>query len=227
MTDKISEKKYKGLSLSRIITSWQLWTIIFTLIMMVLFGALEVKFIKTSPGEWSLGIESLSDVPDDYRKIGQIQLPDSEGFAFAYVVDQGIKLVELDLLGEVKRSSIINLDSSKLRLVDIELESDTYQVYISDRRTLDRLDIDVKTLSLNDESRVSNTSKHFDVDGKTVIVGDNNQTEILVDNKIVASLSSDTSLKRVKVLTHGEKIYAIMDTLQGGKLVMIDGEKII
>jgi len=228
MTNKIIEKKEKKLSLtSKVLVSWQLWFLITTLILLTIFAAMEVEYNKTTPGEWSLGIDVLDDVPGDLRKIAEITRPNDEGITLAYIVDQGMKLVEFDWLGEIQRSSIIELDTTKLKLVDIELTSDAYQVYISDRHTLNRLDINQETLSLDKDSLISDTSEHFDVDGRAIIVGNDDQTEILVDNKVVATLPSDTNLKRVKILTHGEKVYAIMDTPKGGILVLVDGDQVI
>lgn len=221
-------KNKKKPSLKQRLLSWKFWFLISIVLLMIFFGFIEYISKQKQPSEeWSSGILITDDLPDDYRKISHNKRLDKEGIVMAYVVENGIKLIELNWLGEIERSSLIEMDSSNIKVLDIGVKDNIYYVYYSDRKALDRIDLDIATLDIIGEKSISQTSEQFSAVGDIVIAGDNNVTEIIIDNKVVAEFKGYDDLKKVRIKTHDEKIYAIMDTVHGGSLIVVDGDNVV
>lgn len=208
--------------------SWVFWLLFFGIIMIIIYGISEYYLdIKQPSSDWSLGIKILEDVPNDFRKIDYINSRDDEGITIAYVIDNGIQLGELDNLGKVQRSLEIPIDNLEIKVLTIELVEDKYNIYISDRKVLDKIDIDIDKLSIINKERISNNSEQFDTVGSNIIVGDDIKTDIIIDGDIVVSYDNYEDLKKVNIRNHNGKVYASMDTVQGGDIIVINNDKVI
>lgn len=213
--------------IKRLVSSWKFWILIFTLILLVCFGIVQNIVNNIQPSEeWSLGIEVLKDGPDDYRKISMARRPDGNGVAVAYPGDEGVRFHELDWYGNIERSLDLEIDVPEIRVLNLGVEEDTYYIYVSDRKALNRLDLDISNLTLKGQKNISNTSEQFAAIGNIAIVGDDNITEIIVDEKVVTTFKDYDDLKRVSINREGSKIYATYDTVHGGNLVIIDGDNV-
>lgn len=212
----------------KIFTSWLIWLIFFTIIMMITYIFVENSLQEKQPSQnWSLAIKSLGDTPQDFRKIDYIHVGETKTITVAYVVDSGLKLQELDYLGKVKRSLDISMDSSNIRLLTIEQVADKYNIYISDRKVLYKIDVDLQSLLVMNEERISNHSEQFATMGTSIIVGDDKKTDIIIDEKVVVTYDNYEDLKKVKIKNYKGRTYASMDTIHGGDIIVLDDDNII
>lgn len=220
-------RKRNTISFKERVLSYQAWFLIVGLLSFLIFAAFEHVQLKNQPSEeWSTAISIVKDAPNDYRKIGTAERYDGEGIVLAYVVEEGVKLHELDWFGKIQRSLLVELDTSKIMVLNIGVEDGFYYVFHSDRKTLDRIDIDTETLTVKDQKRISNTSEQFAVVGNTVFVGDDDIAEIIVDERVVATFDGYDDIKRVFITEEEGKIFAGLNTVNGGDLIVVDGDSV-
>lgn len=180
--------------------------------------------MQPSPG-WSITINSVEGAPRDYRKIDIISRPDGQGILLAYIGDEGIEIFELDWFGQIERDLFIEEKVDSLRLLDMGFNDNTYHIYISDRLSLEKYDIDINSFTYGDKVLVSETSEQFDASGQAVIVGDDDITEIIYKGEIIETITGYEDLKRANIIYKDNKILASMDTVEGSGIIFFDGQK--
>lgn len=207
---------------------WLYCLLFFGVIMIFIYAGIESSVSARQPSKnWSLGMKVLDDTPNDFRKIDYINKKGNEGITLSYVVDQGIRLQELNKLGEIERSLDIAIDSSSTKLLSIQQVDDKYNIYISDRKVLNKIDVDINDLTIGEEIRISNHSEQFDIMGNSIIVGDDDRTDIIIDGEIVATYEDYEDLKKVRIKENEGKTYASMDTIYGGDIIVINDGQVI
>lgn len=186
---------------------------------------MENKSNMTQPTEgWSIPIEVLGNVPRDYRVVDIMERPDGEGILLTFLEDTGIKLYELDWLGQIERDMTIEGDYSHVKVLDVGYDQVSYNVYISDRSILETYPVSMESLAIGEKNLVSESSEQFSVSENAVIVGNDQITEIFHGDELVASFEDYNDLKRVNIeLSHG-KILAIMDTVKGSSIITVDDQ---
>lgn len=206
-----------------LLKSWKLWVFIFTLLMIGLFFFMENKSNMAQPTTgWSIPIEVLEEAPRDYRVLDIMKRPDEKGILLTFVDIDGIKLYELDWFGQIERNISIDGDFSNVRVLDVGYDERSYHVYISDRIILERYDVDRESLSTGERTIISETSEQFSVSENTVIVGNDSITQILLKDELVATFEDYRDLKRVDIVFSDGKILAIMDTVIGSSVILVD-----
>lgn len=212
----------------RILTSWVFWLLAFWIIMMVIHSISEYKLDRRQPSrDWSLGRKILEDTPNDFRKLDYVSSGKKGEITLAYVKDDKLKLKEIDNLGNPGRHLEIPIGNLDIKVVTIELVEDKYNIYISDRKTLDRIDVARDSLSVIDRVQLSKNSEQFDTVGANIIVGDDTRTDILIEGEIVASYDNYEDLKKVNIKEEDGKVYAAMDTVKGSDIIVVNNGQVI
>lgn len=205
--------------------SWKFWFLIFTVLIITFFFIMENQSNKLQPSQdWSIAINSVEGAPRDYRKIDIISRPDGQGIVLAYIGDEGIQIYELDWFGQTERDLFIEEEVDSLRLLDIGFNDSTYHIYISDRLSLEKYDIDIDSFTYGNKVLVSETSEQFDASGQAVIVGNDDITEIIYKGEIVENITGYEDLKRANILYKDNKILASLDTVEGSSIIFFDGQ---
>lgn len=191
--------------------------------MIALFFYVENQAYMMQPSEgWSIPVEVLEDLHKDYRLVDIMRRPDDEGILITSISTKGIEFYELNWLGGIERQLTIEEDLSDARVLDVGFDQSSYQVYVSDRVILERYIIDMDSLSVSEKTLVSETSEQFSVSGNAVIVGDDDITEIIVEDEVVADFYGYDDLKRANIFSFENKIIATMDTVMGSSVITID-----
>ena len=191
--------------------------------MIGLFFYMENLSNMAQPTEgWSIPIEVLDNGPRDYRLLDIMERPDKEGVLITFISEQGIELYETNWFGQIERNLSIEEDISDVRVLDVGYDENSYKLYISDRKVLESYEIHMESFTLGEKTLVSENSEQFSVWENLVIVGDDDLTNILDGDEILASFDGYDDLKRVRLRVSQDKIIAIMDTVKGSSLISID-----
>ncbi len=205
------------------IMSWKFWFALATIIMLVAFTWSEKTIEEKQPSpSWSIGVESVTGLTSDYRKIDININHDQSGFILTHISKEGIKLHKLDWYGRLIEEELIEHDElDSLRVIEIENVDTGYYIYLSDRKKLERLTVDATTLEVTDRQIVSEHSEHFSASGEIVIAGDDEITEIYDGMELIGTVDGYVNLKRLTLEVSERSIAAALNAEDGGKFVII------
>lgn len=192
---------------------------------MGLFFYMENLSNMAQPSQgWSIPIEVLDHGPSDYRLLDIMERPDGEGVLITFLSEEGIELHESNWLGELERSIIIQDDISDIKLMDVGYDDQSYNIYISDRKKLESYAVDRGTFTYGEKTLVSEKSEQFSVSEDVIIVGDDDLSQILKGDDLLASFDGYEDLKRVNLSVRQGKIIALMDTVKGSSIITVDDD---
>ncbi len=205
------------------IMSWKFWFILATIIMLVAFTWSEKTIEEKQPSpSWSIGVESVTGLTSDYRKIDININYDQTGFILTHIDKEGIKLHKLDWYGRIIDEKLFVHDElDKLRVIEIENVDAGYYIYLSDRKKLERLTVDASTMEVIDRQIVSEHSEHFSASGEFLIVGDDEITEIYDGLELINTVDAYVNLKSLTLEVSDKSIVAALNAEDGGRFVKI------
>ena len=206
---------------------WSFYFAVVTLFFIALFAWSEKDIETKQPSEnWSIGVEVLTDLPADYRLIGQESLPNGEGIAVAFYDKLGLHLSSVDWYGKVIESGRIKLDDYTIKLIELTSSGDNLYLYYSDRKTLNRLTIDPVSLTSVEVVEISKSAEQFAVDGDYVVAGDDTVTEIYKGTERLATFEAYDNVKKVGIATSGDKVIVTHNAADGGRLLTFHKDKL-
>lgn len=205
------------------IMSWKFWFALATIIMFVAFTWSEKTIEEKQPSPtWSIGVESVTGLTSDYRKIDININHDQSGFILTHISKEGIKLHKLDWYGRLIEEEHFEHDElDSLRVIEIETVDMGYYIYLSDRKKLERLTVDATTLEVIDRQIVTEHSEHFTASGEIVIVGDDEITEIYDGLELIGTVDGYVNLKLLTLEVSDKSIAAALNAEDGGRFVII------
>ena len=211
------------------IMSWKFWFALATIIMFVAFTWSEKTIEEKQPSpSWSIGVESVTGLTSDYRKIDININHDQSGFILTHISKEGIKLHKLDWYGRLIQEELFEHDElDSLRVIEIETVDMGYYIYLSDRKKLERLTVDATTFEVIDRQIVSEHSEHFSASGEIVIVGDDEITEIYDGLELIGTVDGYVNLKLLTLEVSEESIVAALNAEDGGRFVIISDDVMV
>ena len=181
----------------------------------------QSNMMQPSEG-WSIPIETIEDAHRDYRLVDIMERPDEKGVIVSFVREGSIDLYELNWYGDIERELSLEQDVSDIRVLNLGYNEFSYHIYVSDRNILERYIVDRDSFTASEKTVVSETSEQFSVSHDSLIVGDDDITEIIVGDEVVASFDTYEDLKRVNIVSYEDKTIAAMDTVIGSSIIKVD-----
>lgn len=204
--------------------SWKFWFFFASALVFFLFMWTEKQIEMKQPSEgWSVGFEILDEGADDYRKQDIAMLYTNDGFVSAYIAEENIELLVIDLLGDIIfRKQIDFPEIDKQRVLEVQSSERGIQVYVTDRNELYVIEIDPSTYQVSDIKSLTEHSKHIASKGPYIVAGDDSDLVLFKDNKLIATYTDFNDLKRLTINHTDDNVYIGLNSAEGGKLLKFE-----
>ncbi|MDN5352855.1 MAG: hypothetical protein PWQ12_1776 [Clostridiales bacterium] len=201
--------------------SWKVWFIVLTLFLFGLFTYCEIAITLQQPSEnWSLAYEITTGLPKDERLIDEVESISKDGVVVAYYSNGKVTISSYDWEGQLLKSEVFACSLNDVKVLEITGTDKGYRVYVSDRKQLDRYELNPETFEVIGDSTVSEHAEQFSAAGEWLLSGDDALLQLFEGEDLIWETSDYENLKRVNLTFDVHGAAGTYDTENGGNLIV-------